>query len=178
MNGYGGGNAPLKLDTPPNLTETIRFASEKIGKDGVPFSMHIATTADWRLPRARITEVAFTREDPPGSSEWLSTLSAGKGRFLEIGREFALREGDFLQLQGLDRAQIDIVRQDAFFRILLQGTVDRLEAGPEGLVNDLTPNLLEWLVNAKEVALSWTALLFLWGLAWKLRSFWNGAKTT
>jgi len=159
------------LDSPPNLPEAVEFASAELAGTGAPFALHLDTAEAWRFSGLRVSALRLRRERVPGSNRWGSTVLEGNGQLLDVGREFSVRSGEWLRLQGPDGV-LDLTRDGAGLKLLFVGRVDRIEAGPDGLERNLTPSVLEYLSQSKSTALLWGGLLFLWGLAWKLRALW------
>jgi len=171
----GGARAgSAALEAPPGLAEAVEFESTELDGSGAPFALRLDTEQDWRFAGLRVGAMGFRRELVPGSNRWRSTLLAGEGELLDVGRGFALRRGEWLRLEGVE-GLVELSREDGAMRLLFTGRADRIAAGPQGLEQNLTPSLLEVLSRSKTTALLWGGLLFLWGLAWKLRSVGNSS---
>jgi hypothetical protein len=166
--GLGGHGEQIRTarGMPPARMELI---GARVGETGRPTRLDLVIDGDWELSGLRATALAFDREQPPGSGERVSTVRQASGRFVETGRAFEVESGDRLLLDGVEASRLTVRGNGRGLEVLFQGTVDRLRGGPEGFVRDLTPSWLEYLYKQEQVAVLWGALVFLWGLAWKLR---------
>jgi hypothetical protein len=162
------------IHTPSNALppEFIRFNGVSGGKWNVPVRLDAEIDTPWRLARMHTNHLNFSREEPPGSGQTFSTIRKGRLKLPEVGRDIELFEADILELSNVRSARLIIEGSDKFVRLQFQGEVDRIRAGPEGFVKDHTPAWLEYFYYHKQLAFFWSALVFLWGLLWKLRSFW------
>ena len=53
--------------------------------------------------------------------------------------------------------------------LVFEGTVETLLLGPKGFEKNLSPSYLEYLYVRKPLAFFWGAVVFLWGLLWRVR---------
>jgi hypothetical protein len=152
--------------------EFVRFSGRAEDRWHVPVRLDVDVAGSWRLARMQVENLRFSREDPPTSGHILPTIRSGRLQLPEVGREVTLYEADTLELSGARSARLIIEGGEKYVRVQFQGEVDRIRAGPEGFVKDHTPAWLEYFYHHKQLAFFWSALVFLWGLLWKLRSFW------
>lgn len=155
--------APMP-DFPP---EFIRFTAVA---DQWPVRIDIETDKPWHLARLTAQDLHFNQTDANGNI--LSTLQKGGVKLPEVARDIDMLEADLLQFDNPRSARLIIERADKNIRVQFQGEVDKLLAGPEGFVKNHTPTWLEYFYHHQQLAFFWSALVFLWGLLWKLRNFW------
>lgn len=153
-------------DFPP---ESIRFSGG--GSAGAEFRLNATGGTEWRLLRLNGMELDFNREDPPGSGRLVSSVLKGNLTFPQSGRKVELLEADTLQLQGVRSARLVLSYAQGRLKVEFQGEVDSIHGGPEGFVKNLTPTWLEYFYHHQQLAVFWSALVFLSGLLWKLRNF-------
>jgi len=150
--------------------ETIRFFGKHSGQKAIPIRVDINTPTPWQVSDLIVASLAFSREDPRGSGKFASTVLDGKGELLEINRSIILRDADWLKLDGVSPTRINIVPDGERAKIGFNGIVDRIYAGTtEKTLRNITPTWFEYLVKSQVVEIFWTALIFLWALAWKFR---------
>jgi hypothetical protein len=151
-------------DFPP---EFIRFSATA---DQWPVRIDIETDKPWHLARLNANDLHFNQIDTNGNV--LSTVEKGLLKLPQVAQEIQLLEADLLQLGKPHSARLIVERAENNIRVQFQGEVDNLFAGPEGFVKNHTPTWLEYFYHHQQLAFFWSALVFLWGLLWKLRSFW------
>ncbi|SEH06335.1 hypothetical protein [Candidatus Venteria ishoeyi] len=166
-----GGQFAHELSTPPGMPpENLRFHSEIAEKQGKPVHLFLAGLSTWNLPGLLIRGLSFDYEYPLHSSQWVSSIYQGEGEFLETGRSFALQAHDRLYVEQVKSVRFAVSSlENDLMQVRFYGRVDQLRAGPDGFVRVHTPSWLEYFYHEKQLHLLWGALLFLWGLAWKLR---------
>jgi hypothetical protein len=82
----------------------------------------------------------------------------------------ALLEGDHITFEGFESERLVIRPENGVLNISIEGQADQISAGPKGYEKNLAPTLLEYLYYQQQLALFWSAVLFLWGLFWSLRN--------
>ena len=81
-------------------------------------------------------------------------------------------DGDQLIASGVHSTRFEIASDKHGFKIIFQGTVKEIKAGPSGFEQDLLPTWLEYLYHQEQLAFFWSVIVFLWGVFWGLRNFW------
>ncbi|MCP4700762.1 MAG: hypothetical protein GY862_28495 [Gammaproteobacteria bacterium] len=164
------GKNEQQIDTPPGMPpKVLRFTTERAPEQGNPIPLMLRAK-NWRLTGLYVRGLSFTREEPPDSGQWVSSIIKASGEWLESGRKFSLPEGDRLDPEGVNSARFVIEGDQGRLKVSFQGAVDAIKAGPAGFVREITPTWLEYAYHQKQLGLLWGALLFLWGAGWKLRS--------
>ncbi len=166
MNGEVSQDIQVAEDMPP---EVVHFESRQVPAEGVPIKLSLETGAEWRFEGMVLRGLAFQREQPAGSEQWESSIYQARGEFLDTAGRFELADADWLRLAGVESARFSVQRQGDHLKILFQGSVDTLRAGPPGFVRELTPSWLEYLYHRQRPVLFWAGLLLLWFAAWRVR---------
>lgn len=81
-------------------------------------------------------------------------------------------DGDQLIVSGVNSTLLEIASDELGFKIIFQGTIKEIKAGPSGFEQNLMPTWLEYLYHHEQLAFFWSVVVFLWGLFWGLRNFW------
>jgi hypothetical protein len=69
---------------------------------------------------------------------------------------------------GIDGRLIKI-SHGSDINLIYEGTVEQLLIGPKGYEKNLSPSYLEYFYVRKPLAFFWGAVVFLWGLLWRIR---------
>ena len=110
-----------------------------------------ATLLVLMLPeKAKLKEQNIALKEAPNFSRMedgrlVSTVLGGKVRFEDLGKEFELAEGTFLDLGGLENGAIKTVAVDQGIDLTLSGRAGRLFTGTEAHKKSRLPSVLEWL---------------------------------
>ena len=75
-NPHGSKDLPVQGLVPETLNFTTRHSST------APAQLMLETTQSWHLDGMLVQELAFAREEPPGSSHWVSTLLNASGKIM------------------------------------------------------------------------------------------------
>ncbi|MEN8260045.1 MAG: hypothetical protein ABFS02_05570 [Pseudomonadota bacterium] len=153
-----------------DIPETVMFSSIRSTAD--PVKLVVDAAGPWRLSGLQAGAIRACKEDPPGSGRCVSTLHTGTVKLLATGRTVQLTDGDQLFAGGIHSTRLEIASHENGLKILFQGTVDEIKAGPAGFEQDLSPTWLEYLYHQEQLAFFWSVVVFLWGLLWSLRNFW------
>ena len=118
------------------------------------------------LSGRKINSLAFSGSYVYGADilKYISTIQSGTLMLIDVDRSIELHKQDRFILQDLEGWILDFGIENGFIDIFFMGTVRDIKAGPEGAEKELSPSLLEYLLNNQPVALFWGAVLFLWGL--------------
>jgi len=148
--------------------EVLQFQSAKLGE--VPLVLKIDQVSSVRPVNLQATELQFLRPDPPGSLRWVSTILKGDLMLLLNEKSTRLLEGDHITFEDLESERLLISPKDGVLNVSVEGQADQISAGPKGYEKNLAPTLLEYFYYQQQLALFWSAVIFLWGLFWSLRN--------
>jgi hypothetical protein len=156
------------------LPETLNFTTRQ--SSAGPAQLKLESQKPWRLDGLFVQELVFERlkkEEPPDSDHWVSTLLSGKISLLETEKKISLHKDDWLKLGRVEGHRLIIEfnpKKPDRFKLQFHGTVEKVEAGPDGFIRNLAPTWLEYLYHQQSLALFWSAVVFLWGMFWSLRN--------
>lgn len=150
--------------------EVLQFQSADLGE--VPLVLKIDHIQTDRAISLQATELQFLRPDPPASLRWISTVLQGDLVLLLNEKTKPLLAGDHISFEDFESERLLINPENGVLNINVEGQADQISAGPKGYEQDLAPTLLEYLYYQQQLALFWSAVLFLWGLFWSLRNLW------
>lgn len=160
-----GAEAKRRIQTQPDSPPwALRFNGQRGDADAVPVRLEVVTVGEWRFTGLVADDIQFSRETSPGAGRWMSTIQSATARFQAVDEDIELTEGDELRLEGVRSNRLTLERDGRDIKLLLQGSVRRLNAGPEGHAEDLTPSWLDALTHNKRAGQIWAAVLFVWGL--------------
>ena len=153
------------------IPETLYFTTHKSAEN--PAQLMLESRDPWRLDGFYVQKLDFQKQKPPGSSNWVSTLLKGKIKLLETNQEITIHEDDWLKLGKVEGQRLVIEfdpKKPQRFKLQFYGTVEKVEMGPTGFIQNLAPTLLEYLFHQQILVLFWTAVTFLVGLIWSVRT--------
>jgi hypothetical protein len=171
--GLKGANGSKEHAIQGPVPETLTFTTRQSSVD--PAQLMLESEQPWRIDGLSVRELVLEREEPPGSNHWVSTLLSGKVRLRETNKEISLHPDDRLRLGRVQGHRLAIEfnpEKPDRFKLLFHGTVEKVETGPDGFVQNLAPTWLEYLYHQQSLALFWSAAVFLWGMIWSLRNLW------
>lgn len=152
-----------------DIPETIEFAV--IDPKGVPTQLSVHSPAKWSLSKPRCSEISFAREEVSGAAQRALTsgLTSGTIRFNDTSWPVLdLREGDLLRVNRTESARIEAHGDRGLMHVTLTGSVGSVTVGDSETRKELAPSYLEYLYNRKSLAFVWGAIVFLWGLIWRM----------
>lgn len=144
----------------------LEFESVIAGE--MPVTLWFTSQEAWRLDHWRVDDLGFTRPDPPGSKYWVSTLGGGALTLLNTDTETVLYPADHVKLEQFQGSRLSITPD----KIIAEGRANRVLSGPKEQLIRRSPTVLEYLYHQQQLALFWSAVLFLWGMFWSVRSLW------
>lgn len=117
---------------PDSAPEQVRFSAAAIDDSSAGYVVvDLATRTDWSLGGLSASGLSLTRETPPGSGRFESSVVKASGSFAETGRSFELGEADVLKLEGrLQTERMSIGGKTGTVNLLFRGKVDTVTAGP------------------------------------------------
>lgn len=96
----------------------------------------------------------------------VSTILSGTIYFEELdGREYKIRPGEAIQLEGAKGEIESLELKDGHIILQFRGRVKNIRTGPAEIGRSLMPTWLEWLKARRGLALFWGTALYLFGLA-------------
>jgi hypothetical protein len=155
----------LADDDPP---ETIHFTTANMGE--LPVQIRITTQDAWRLRGLQVESLGFVEEYPPGSGDFESVIQSGTVTILETDTEETLRLADTLRLKDPKSRRLELSTSDEGIRVLFEGIASEILVGPQDFPDNLTPTVFEYVYHQQRLKAFWVALLFLFGLVWKIRN--------
>ncbi len=132
--------------------------------------LRLTGLSNWRLRGMDIQALGFFEEYPPDSGQFQSVIRAGKILLRQTGQEHEMMPGDVLRLRDLRSRRVEIAPQEDHLLMLFEGVAGEITLGAQDVALNLTPTWFEYMRDQKPLAAFWTAMIFLIGVAWKIRS--------
>ncbi|MGD2186274.1 MAG: hypothetical protein PVI71_09105, partial [Desulfobacterales bacterium] len=150
------------------IPESIRFIAKSRGM--VPTLIKIYPKGEWTFQDIYVQKLSFFRESipEPGSIFFESAISGGSISIHDVSVNETLHEGDRLMIEGVEGRLLKI-GHGSEINLVFEGTVEKLLLGPKGFEKNLSPSFLEYLYVRKPLAFFWGAVVFLWGVLWRVR---------
>lgn len=166
------GGAPVDLAASGGPDEILEFEGSALAHRGPPILVELAfeppaagTEPAWHFDGWAVDMLDFRREQPPGSTHWVSSLKKAEAELPDAGHKFALKPPDWLKLQGVRSQHLELTSSGGLVRVEFDGAVDRIEAGPyPSALEDHTPSWAHYLAGAERLKVLWAALGGLWAL--------------
>jgi hypothetical protein len=151
------------------IPETIEFSV--VDPKDVPTQISVHGPAKWSLPRLPYSQLSFAREEVSGAAQRAlrSGITSGTIRFNDTSWPVLdLREGDLLRVNQTDSARIETHSDGGVMHVALNGFVGSVTVGDSETSRELAPSYLEYIYNRKSLVFLWSAIVFLWGLIWRM----------
>jgi len=150
------------------IPESIRFIAKSNGM--VPTLIKIYPEGEWTFQDIYVQQLNFFREriSEPGSIFFESAINKGNISIHDVSMNKTLHEGDWLMMRGVEGRLLKI-GHGSEINLIFEGTVEKLLLGPKGFEKNLSPSYLEYFYVRKPLAFFWGAVVFLWGLLWRVR---------
>jgi len=153
------------------MPETINFQTDKTIGNPVRFEFIPENQDDWQLRGFNVKQIGFMEESLPGSGIFESALLSAKVGFPETGYEKEFREGDRVIVKGVKECtRLEISKDEKGVKVLFEGVVSEITAGPPGFAKNLTPRLLEYLYYDQRTGILWVALFSLIAAVLRIRN--------
>lgn len=159
-----------QLDTMLNSEIPQLFKVGSFKSRTMPVKLVLSDTGRWRIRDILISDIHFLEESLPGSGKFISSITSGSIKLLEIEKEVKLEEGDWLVLEDLNISRIHFTKSGSDLKIHIEGDVDRASAGSELFEKNLNPTIIEYLYYAKSFAFFWSCIIFIWSLLWSFKN--------
>ncbi|MBD3287525.1 hypothetical protein GF337_01865 [candidate division KSB1 bacterium] len=117
-----------------------------------------------------ISEVMFQMENPPGSGRFESTIHHGNIHLFDTKEEINILENEKLFIKAVDCRQTSLYLTDNKIGFKFIGTINRLSGGFQNISKDYKPTYLEYFYHNQQLALFWSALVFLFGIIWSIKN--------
>lgn len=158
----------IQINEDFKIPESIRFIAKSSGM--VPTLIKLHPQEDWTFQDIYVQELSFFSEriSEPGSIFFESAINSGSINLHDVSMKETLQEGDRLMIGGIDGRLIKI-SHGSDINLIYEGTVEQLLIGPKGYEKNLSPSYLEYFYVRKPLAFFWGAVVFLWGLLWRIR---------
>jgi len=160
-------SAPNSYDF--EIPETIEFTVDDPG--GVPTEISVHSPVGWSLSRPRVSDASFVREEVSGAAQHTLTsgIRAGSIRFNDASWPvLELHEGDLLKVNRTNWSRFDVRGDGNLMHVTLNGRVGSVTVGDSATKKEMVPSYLEYLYNRKSLTFFWSAIVFLWGLIWRI----------
>lgn len=159
-----------QVDTILNFEIPEIFNIKSFPSVAVPIDIMFVDTANWSFRDVSISEINFLEESVPGSGKFISSITSGNVKILEIDKDTKLEEGDWLLLENLKNRRIQIAKTISGLKIHVEGEVSKASAGSELFGKKLNPTIIEYLYYAKSFAFFWSSIVFLCSMIWSLKN--------
>jgi hypothetical protein len=159
------GSDSIKIDIPEN-NPCERVVLNLNPDNYKPSTLVIINPKDFILRNACLTKIKFEQEDPPGSSNFISTIINGQIKFSETNQTTDLDHSDRLELVLCNSNKLGITTTESDLTIILESKITSCKI----FKKEIKPNILSYLYYNSKVALIWASILFLWGLLWSVRN--------
>jgi hypothetical protein len=158
----------LKITEDFKIPESIQFNTNSSGM--VPTLIKIYPQGELTFQDIYVQAMSFFHErtSEPGSKFFESAIHSGSISIHDVSVEETLQEGDRLMMAGVE-GRLRKVSHGSEIDLIFEGTVEKLLLGPKGLEKNLSPSYLEYFYVRKPLAFLWGAVVFLWGLLWRVR---------
>lgn len=151
------------------IPETIEFSVTD--PQNIPSQFSIHSPSKWQFSKPRISDVSFVKEEVSGAGERALTsgVKSGTVRFNDTSwPPLDVREGDLLRVNRTQSARFDAQGDARSMHVTLNGLVGSLVVGDSETRKELAPSYLEYMYNRKSLTFLWSAIVFLWGLVWRV----------
>lgn len=159
-----------QVDTALNFEVPETFKIKSFPSVAIPISIMFTDTTDWRFRDMLISNITFLEESLPGSGKFVSSIVSGTLKILEIDKEIALEEGDWLLLENLANRRLEITKSNSELKIHVEGIIAKAKAGSELFEKELNPSILEYLYYTKFMAFFWSCVVFIFTLIWSIKN--------
>lgn len=165
----GADREPITLAIESEIPETISFTAAPTG--AAPVLLTLTTPSPWRLRGIPAQKLDFIAEYPPNSGHFISALRTGQITLRETDLKKDLRDGEYLTLKNPVARCLELTRSEqGDVKVLFEGSAARILIGSEDFKEDLTPTYFEYIARQKRLTVFWSAVVFVGGLIWKIRS--------
>ena len=167
--GPSAGNVSTHRSYNIEIPETIEFSVSDPQDIPAQFSIH--SPNKWSFAKPRVSALSFVREEVSGAGQRALTsgVKSGTVRFNDTSwPTLDVREGDLLRVNHTQSARLDAQGDGHSMHITLNGMVGSLTVGDPETKKELAPTYLEYMYNHKSLTFLWSAIVFLWGLVWRV----------
>ena len=159
-------------EIPPGIPETITFKTIPAG--AAPIQLKLVTQENWRLRGLRTQALGFVEEYPAGTGNFVSVIQSGKITLRETELTKELHAAEYLTLQQPESQQLELANAENGIKVVFEGAAAKILTGSQDFKENLTPTWFEYLARQQRVSMFWGAVVFLSGLAWKIRETFLG----
>jgi hypothetical protein len=144
------------------------------GKTLIPAVLHgtpIELPVFKEIQEIAVDGLGFFEERADGRhSNFASQIVSGALTMTDSGEHIPLNEAAALQLVGAKGLISSLKITEKGTQVAFEGTAREVGLGTGAFERNLKPTLLEWLFHQQKLGFVWTALTFLFGLAWSAHS--------
>ncbi|GAK57724.1 hypothetical protein U27_04691 [Candidatus Vecturithrix granuli] len=165
----GADREPIPLEIAAEIPETMTFTTAQTG--AVPVLLTLTTSTAWRLRDVPAQKLDFVTEYPSTFGHFVSALRTGRITLRETDLKKDLRDGEYLTLKSPVTRRLELTTSDqGDIKVMFEGSAARILVGSEDFKEDLTPTYFEYIARQKRLTIFWSAVVFIGGLIWKIRS--------
>jgi len=136
----------------------------------IPVELRFITIKPWKLLSWQTQKLDFSKEEPSGSGDFISTIDSAKITLQQTNITHKISENDDLILEHPQSQRLKLQQtDDNKFLVHFDGTAKKVLTGPPKFRQDITPSIFEYLFAQQQLAVFWSAVVFLGGLIWKIR---------
>ncbi len=118
-------------------------------------------------PPVPIDNISFTKEDPPASGFFSSTIQSGKLVVMETHHIYNLQKNDNMVFKHLKIKKFYITQQDDSLLIHIIGSAKHIFLGPMNFETDISPSILEYIYYNQKIQLYWVAFILVFSILYK-----------
>lgn len=162
---------PLDYGSGP---ETIAFVTERT--KGAPVGLDIGGMGAWRLMGLKADRLSLERQSGQDEARFESAIVSGTLTIAETKTSRELREFDYLVLDMLRECRrLDLHYNNQGIRLVFEGVVGDVRVGPKDYLESMSPRYLEYIFHHQLRTLFWGALIAVWTMLWRARSWFTNA---
>ena len=159
------------LDIParrPKLTYT--FETDSV--TGIADNLHldIGNLENLDLNNLNISEATFRVENPPGSGQFESTIHHGNIHLFDTKEKINILENEKLFIKAVDCRQARVFLSNDKIGFKFVGKINALSGGFQNISKNYKPTYLKYFYHNQQLALFWSALVFLFGIIWSIKN--------
>ena len=149
--------------------ESLIFQSQQGG--AIPSVLRFSTDKELLLQDLKIKGLSFAFRKPMATaeSEFICGIRSGAIFLSEISETLDLRETDQLSLKGVV-GRLTEVRVKDNIKLRFEGKVAQILKGTGDFTQDLRPSYLQYIYHQQPLTMFFSAVTFLWGIAWSAKT--------
>lgn len=159
------------LDIPARRPKrTYTFQTDSVTGIADYVHLDIGNVKKLNLNNLNISQATFQAENPPGSGHFESTIHRGAIHLFDTKKEITILENEKLFIKAVDCRQASIYLTEDKIGFKFIGTINRLSGGYQNISENYKPTYLKYFYHNQQLALFWSALVFLFGIIWSIKN--------